>query len=199
MKHLLPFLIAPFLSLTSFAETVVMKTSKGDIVIELNETKAPITTKNFLNYVDQKFYDNTTFHRVISNFMIQGGGFELKEGLNAQKKAGTPIKNEASNGLLNKRGTIAMARTSDPNSATCQFFINVKDNPALNYPSNGGGYAVFGKVVKGMEVVDAIKAVKTGQKFLISLDRNGTASPNKAPNVPIEPMVIQSIRRAKSK
>jgi peptidyl-prolyl cis-trans isomerase B (cyclophilin B) len=140
---------------------VEMETSKGKIVIELFPEKAPETVKNFLNYVDAKFYDGTIFHRVIPNFMIQGGGFtsDMK-----RKSAGAPIKNEADNGLKNERGTIAMARTGDPHSATAQFFINTVNNDSLNHKSKtpqGWGYVVFGKVFAGMDVVDAISAVKT--------------------------------------
>jgi peptidyl-prolyl cis-trans isomerase B (cyclophilin B) len=140
---------------------VEMETSKGKIVIELYPEKAPDTVKNFLNYVDTKFYDGTIFHRVIPNFMIQGGGFtaDMK-----RKSAGEPIKNEADNGLKNDRGTIAMARTNDPHSATAQFFINTVNNDFLNHKSKtnqGWGYVVFGKVVSGMDVVDAISSVKT--------------------------------------
>ena len=140
---------------------VEMETSKGKIVIELLPEKAPETVKNFLNYVDAKYYDGTIFHRVIPKFMIQGGGFtsDMK-----QKSAGAPIKNEADNGLKNDRGTIAMARTGDPHSATAQFFINSVNNDFLNHKSNtqqGWGYVVFGKVITGMDVVDAISSVKT--------------------------------------
>ncbi len=140
---------------------VILHTSKGDITLELNSTKAPITVKNFLAYAKDGFYDGTIFHRVIENFMIQGGG--MKSGLR-EKPANAPIKNEADNGLGNQRGTIAMARTPDPNSATAQFFINVVDNKFLDFRSptpDGYGYCVFGKVVDGMDVVDAIKAVAT--------------------------------------
>jgi peptidyl-prolyl cis-trans isomerase B (cyclophilin B) len=140
---------------------VEMETTKGKFVIELFPEKAPDTVKNFLNYVDTKFYDGTIFHRVIPKFMIQGGGFtaDMK-----QKSAGAPIKNEADNGLKNDRGTIAMARTNDPHSATAQFFINTVNNDFLNHKSKtpqGWGYVVFGKVVKGMDVVDAISSAKT--------------------------------------
>jgi peptidyl-prolyl cis-trans isomerase B (cyclophilin B) len=140
---------------------VEMETSKGKFVIELYPEKAPDTVKNFLNYVDTKFYDGTIFHRVIPKFMIQGGGFtaDMK-----RKSAGAPIKNEADNGLKNDRGTIAMARTNDPHSATAQFFINTVNNDFLNHKSKttqGWGYVVFGKVVRGMDVVDAISSVKT--------------------------------------
>ena len=133
----------------------------GDIVIELDEEKAPVTTENFLNYVRDGFYDGTIFHRVIPNFMIQGGGFNDQM---MQKMTQDPVKNEADNGLTNDRGTIAMARTQDPDSATAQFFINHKDNAFLNHTSpdvQGWGYCVFGKVTEGMDVVDAIAAVST--------------------------------------
>lgn len=136
------------------APRVKLTTSKGEIIIELNPTQAPISTENFLSYVKDGFYDGTIFHRIIPGFMVQGGGFTPDMN---QKKTKAAIKNEAQNGLKNERGTLAMARTSDPHSATCQFFINVKDNAFLNYPTNGG-YAVFAKVVEGMDVVDAIVA-----------------------------------------
>jgi len=139
---------------------VRLKTSLGDIVIELNGEKAPISTTNFLSYVNKKHYDGSVFHRVISDFMIQGGGFSSEGGRLVEKETDAPIKNESSNGLSNTRGTLAMARTSNPNSATAQFFINVKDN--TNLDTYGGGYAVFGKVIEGMEVVDKIKEVETG-------------------------------------
>lgn len=141
--------------------TVKLTTTKGDIVIELNEDKAPVTVENFLNYVRDGFYDGTIFHRVIPDFMVQGGGFNDQM---MQKATQDPIKNEADNGLANDRGTIAMARTSDPDSATAQFFINHKDNAFLNYtaPSEQGwGYCVFGEVTEGMDVVDEIAKVKT--------------------------------------
>lgn len=143
---------------------VKIETNMGDILLELDAEKAPLTTQNFLDYVKNGFYDGTIFHRVISNFMIQGGGFTEQ----FQKKAtNAPIRNEANNGLKNDRGTIAMARTSDPHSATSQFFINVVDNGFLDYRSQtarGWGYAVFGKVVEGMDVVDKIRKVQTGSK-----------------------------------
>jgi len=141
--------------------TVKLATTMGDIVIELNEEKAPVTTQNFLNYVRDGFYDGTIFHRVIPNFMIQGGGFNDQM---MQKMTQDPVKNEADNGLTNDRGTIAMARTQDPDSATAQFFINHNDNAFLNHTSpdvQGWGYCVFGKVTDGMDVVDAIAAVST--------------------------------------
>lgn len=141
-----------------------LHTNYGDIMLELDREKAPITVQNFIDYVNSGHYDNTIFHRVIDGFMIQGGGFE--PGM-IQKKTGAPITNEAGNGLKNDQYTIAMARTSDPHSATGQFFINVKDNDFLNYKSStaqGYGYCVFGRVVEGMDVVDKIKKVKTGTR-----------------------------------
>ena len=141
---------------------VKLATSLGDIVVELDAAKAPKSVENFVQYVNDKHYDGTIFHRVIDGFMIQGGGFE--PGMN-QKPTGEQIKNEADNGLKNERGTIAMARTQAPHSATAQFFINVADNDFLNHRSpdlQGWGYCVFGKVSEGMDVVDAIRKVKTG-------------------------------------
>lgn len=142
---------------------VIMETSMGTIKIELDQAKAPVTTKNFIDYVEAKHYDGLVFHRVIPKFMIQGGGFEpgMKE-----RKTRAPIKNESSNGLANLRGTIAMARTSDPNSATAQFFINHKDNDFLDKAKSqdGVGYCVFGKVIEGIDVVDKIAGVRTGTK-----------------------------------
>jgi cyclophilin family peptidyl-prolyl cis-trans isomerase len=162
---------------------VIMDTSKGKIEIELFADKAPITVKNFLSYVDDKHYDGTIFHRVISNFMIQGGGF--KPGLK-EKPTKDPIKNEASNGVSNTRGTIAMARTDDPDSATAQFFINVKDNKGLDKSDESDGYAVFGKVIKGMDVVDKIRDVETGRQKTFK-------------DVPVEDVLIKSVRRAPAK
>jgi peptidyl-prolyl cis-trans isomerase B (cyclophilin B) len=143
---------------------VKLHTNHGIITIKLDAEKAPNTVKNFLEYVNSGFYDNTVFHRVIDGFMVQGGGFE--PGMK-QKPTNDPIKNEANNGLSNENYTVAMARTNDPHSATAQFFINVKNNSFLNFSaenSQGWGYCVFGKVVEGTEVVDAIKKVKTGNK-----------------------------------
>ena len=140
---------------------IELDTSKGKFVIELFPEKAPETVKNFLNYVAAKYYDGTIFHRVIPNFMIQGGGFTADM---QRKSAGAPITNEADNGLKNDRGTMAMARTGDPHSAAAQFFINTVNNDFLNHKSKtqqGWGYVVFGKVITGMDVVDAISAVKT--------------------------------------
>lgn len=161
---------------------VVLDTSRGEIVIELFADRAPQTVQNFLTYVDAGFYDGTIFHRVIPNFMIQGGGFTADMN---QKSTNDPIINEADNGLKNQRGTIAMARTSDPHSATGQFFINSVDNDFLNFKSKtpqGWGYAVFGKVVEGIEVVDAISAVKTKTQ-------------GRYQDVPAEPVVVKSARR----
>jgi len=159
------------------APKVKLATSMGDIVVQLDAAKAPKTVENFLAYVKDKHYDGTIFHRVIDGFMIQGGGFTADM---VQKPTKAPIALEASNGLKNDTYTIAMARTGNPNSATSQFFINVKDNAMLNAPSpDGHGYAVFGKVVQGTDVVDKIKAVATG---------------NKGPyqNVPTTPVTINS-------
>jgi len=144
---------------------IKLHTNHGDITIELDAEKAPITVKNFLDYVNSGFYNNTLFHRVIDGFMVQGGGFEpgMKE-----KPTRPAIRNEAANGLTNDKYTIAMARTSDPHSATAQFFINLKDNMFLDYTqssSQGYGYCVFGKVVSGTEVLDSIRKVKTGGKM----------------------------------
>jgi peptidyl-prolyl cis-trans isomerase A (cyclophilin A) len=158
---------------------VRLKTSKGDIVLELDPEKAPITVENFVSYVKKKQYDGTVFHRVINGFMIQGGGFAQEGQALTEKPTGKGIVNEGKNGLKNDRGTIAMARTNDPNSATAQFFINVVDNNMLNFPNNGG-YAVFGKVVQGMEVVDKIKAVATRADARLGGD------------VPVESVTIKS-------
>ena len=194
MKHSLflalaaGFLAAP--ALRAANPVVVMETSKGTIKIELFEDKAPVTVKNFLGYVDDKFYDDTIFHRVMGkentrnneDFMIQGGG--MLPGLR-EKKTRDPIKNEAGNGLSNERGTLAMARTSVPDSATAQFFINVKDNNFLDraQAQDGVGYCVFGRVVEGMDVVDTIKSVAT-------TTRSGHQ------DVPTQDVVIKSARRA---
>ncbi len=160
---------------------VVLETSLGTIKLELYPDKAPVTVQNFLAYVDEGFYDGTVFHRVIPNFMIQGGGME--PGMK-QKQTKAAIKNESANGLSNTRGTVAMARTSVPDSATAQFFINVTDNGFLDRSQarDGVGYCVFGKVVEGLDVVDKIKAVKTTSK-------GGHA------DVPVTDVVIQSARR----
>ncbi len=155
------------------APQILLKTSMGDITLELNQEKAPKSVANFLQYVKSGHYNGTIFHRVIGSFMIQGGGFDASM---KQKPTNPPIENEASNGLKNEPYSVAMARTSNPNSATAQFFINVKNNGFLNYPGqDGAGYAVFGKVVKGTEVVDKIKDVQTGPG-----------------DVPAKPVVIES-------
>jgi len=144
--------------------TVTMETNKGVITLELDSAKAPDTVSNFVAYANAGHYNNTVFHRVIPGFMIQGGGFDTNM---QQKSTNAPVKNEANNGLKNDKGTIAMARTSDPHSATAQFFINVKDNTFLDFKSEtpqGWGYTVFGKVTDGMDVVESIEVVPTGNK-----------------------------------
>jgi peptidyl-prolyl cis-trans isomerase B (cyclophilin B) len=159
---------------------IIMHTNYGDITLELDSERAPVTTANFIAYARDGYYNGTIFHRVINDFMIQGGGFEV--GM-SQKPTGKPIENEADNGLKNDAGTIAMARTMDPHSATAQFFINVRDNDFLNHTSptsQGWGYAVFGRVVDGMDVVDKIKAVPTG-------------SAGGHQDVPVEDVVIESV------
>jgi len=169
-----------------YAQQVVIKTNLGNIEIKLNENKAPISTANFLSYVDSGFYEKTIFHRVIPGFMIQGGGFTKSM---AQKITRKSIKNEAGNKLKNVRGSIAMARTSRVDSATSQFFINVVDNSFLDHKSNSPrnyGYAVFGYVTKGMDVVDKIAAVATGRKKGMM-------------DVPYSPVIIEKIERLKSK
>ena len=171
----------------SQSNVVKLETSMGNIVIELDEQAAPVTVSNFLGYVQAGFYDGTIFHRVIPGFMIQGGGFTEQM---AKKQTRDPIINEAKNGLSNMRGTIAMARTSDPNSATSQFFINHRDNEFLNYINeNKPGYAAFGKVIKGMDVVDTIASVKT---TTIQITRGGKEV--SMDDVPIEPITIQSVK-----
>lgn len=164
---------------------VELKTSEGVIKIELNDKEAPITVKNFLSYVEDKFYDGLVFHRVIKDFMIQGGGYIVEGDRLVEKPTKAPIANEAKNGLKNNRGTIAMARTQDPNSATAQFYINHVNNNNLDHPSfDGHGYAVFGKVIEGMDVVDKIANVKTGV-------RGGM------PDVPLNDVKIISIQTVK--
>lgn len=168
---------AAFCAQAAAAPQVALKTSMGEIVLELYPEKAPKSVANFLEYVKSGQYNGTIFHRVIDSFMIQGGGFDQEM---KQKPTQAPIENEAKNGLKNTPYTVAMARTGDPHSATAQFFINVGNNEFLNYPGQDGwGYAVFGKVVKGSEVVDKIRQVKTGNKGMHQ-------------NVPLQPVVIQS-------
>ena len=154
---------------------IIFETTLGEIHIELNPKEAPLTAQNFLEYVTAGFYDGLIFHRVIPGFVIQGGGFDAQMN---QRKTRHPIKNESDNGLKNARGTLSMARTNDPNSATAQFFINLVDNPALDHQSGRPGYAVFAKVVKGMDVVDNIAKTPTG-------DAHGHA------DVPLTPVVIE--------
>ncbi|MDR1889807.1 MAG: peptidyl-prolyl cis-trans isomerase [Zoogloeaceae bacterium] len=180
MYRTLLFTAALLVSLLAQATpTVEVQTSLGNITLELNDKKAPRSVENFLNYVRTGFYNGTVFHRVIPGFMIQGGGFTPDM---QQKATNAPIENEAKNGLKNKRGSIAMARTNDPHSATAQFFINHVDNENLDYPSfDGWGYAVFGKVTQGMDVVDKIARVATGP-----------SGPHQ--NVPTEPVTIQFIK-----
>lgn len=161
------------------APSIEMQTNQGAIVIELNAEKAPKSVQNFLQYAKDGFYNGTVFHRVIEGFMIQAGGFTKNMD---EKPTGNPIPNEGKNGLKNQRGTLAMARRAEPNSATAQFFINHKDNAALDYPSpDGSGYAVFGKVTQGMDVVDKIAKTPTGNRGMHQ-------------NVPVEPVVIQSVK-----
>jgi cyclophilin family peptidyl-prolyl cis-trans isomerase len=161
--------------------TVAIHTSLGRIVVELYEDQAPITAENFLTYAREGYYEGTIFHRIISNFMIQGGGFDADY---SRRETRDPIQNEADNGLSNERGTLAMARTTDPHSASAQFFINVVDNPALDHRGKASGrtwgYAVFGRVIEGMEVVDEIRFVPTGP--------NGPHQ-----NAPLEPIVIERV------
>lgn len=159
---------------------VVFKTSHGEFTVELYPDQAPVTVENFLTYVDDGFFDGTIFHRVIPGFMIQGGGFTPEM---QQKPTRAPIKNEADNGVKNERGTLAMARTQQKDSATAQFFINLTDNAFLDHGARDFGYAVFGKVTEGMDVVDTIGTVKTG-------NRGGHG------DVPTETVTIESVRRA---
>lgn len=186
MPRFIAFVAALFLSVNAFAAPprVEMKTAQGTVVIELYPDKAPKTVENFLQYVKDGFFDGTVFHRVIDGFMIQGGGFtaDMKE-----KSARAPIPNEAKNGLKNEPGTLAMARTSDPHSAAAQFFINLKNNAFLDYPGRDGwGYAVFGKVVEGMDVVERIGKVPTGSRGFHQ-------------DVPKTPVTIESVRPAAEK
>ena len=178
---LMLLLFTVFLFCTNaFAGTKVkLKTNHGEITVELNDKEAPVTVKNFLSYIDSGFYTNTIFHRVINGFMIQGGGFTANM---VKKETNPPIPLEVNSGLSNLTGTLAMARTGNPNSATSQFFINVSDN--VNLDTTGGGYAVFGKVTAGMEVVDKIRKVQTTTKGMYR-------------DVPVQSVVITSIERIK--
>ncbi|WP_137822423.1 peptidylprolyl isomerase [Pseudomonas sp. D(2018)] len=182
LKKLVLGACALLVSLTVMAADkphVLLTTSAGEIEVELEADKAPVSVKNFLDYVDAGFYNGTVFHRVIPGFMIQGGGFDTDM---SQKDTRDPIKNEADNGLRNLRGTLAMARTQVVNSATSQFFINHNDNAFLDHGSRDFGYAVFGKVVRGMDVVDQIANVPTGNRGMFQ-------------NVPMQPVVILSAKR----
>jgi len=155
------------------------ETTLGNFTIELYEDKAPVSAENFLKYIDEGFFDGTVFHRIVPGFVIQGGGFTEDM---SQKKNHPPIKNEADNGVKNTRGTLSMARTNDINSATSQFFVNLKDNDFLDHTRGNFGYAVFGKVTEGMDVIDKIAAVKTGR-------RRGFE------DVPLDPVIMTSVRR----
>lgn len=174
-----------FSTTVTAAPTVLIETNMGNVTVELDQQKAPVTVKNFINYVNEGHYQKTIFHRVIPNFMIQGGGFDENM---MEKDTKAPIRLESRNGLRNLRGSIAMARTSDPNSATSQFFINVRNNHFLDAANSadGYGYTVFGKVIDGMETVDAISHVRT-------------QSVNYYDDVPIRPVVIKNIRIIKGK
>ncbi|QEL64540.1 peptidyl-prolyl cis-trans isomerase A [Oryzomicrobium terrae] len=181
MKRILLGVAATLVSVAALAANpfVEIQTNQGKIVAELYADKAPKSTANFLQYANDGFYNGTVFHRVIDGFMIQGGGFTPEM---SQKPTRAPIENEAKNGLKNTVGTLAMARTNDPHSATAQFFINLVDNAPLNYPSRDGwGYAVFGKVTQGLDVVQKIAKVQTGNKGYFQ-------------DVPLQPVVIQSVK-----
>ena len=189
-----PPLIAKDPATKNNSPEVIMDTNFGEIVIKLDALNAPVTVENFLNYVKSKHYDNTQFHRVIKGFMIQGGGFS-SEG--DEKETVAPIKNEGKNGLTNKRGSIAMARTNDPNSATSQFFINTVDNSrTLDAGGANGpdGYAVFGEVISGMETVDKIATIRVVPKTLISRAPNGQLYPSPNGDVPVENVFIKTLR-----
>lgn len=168
---------------------MVMETSKGDVLLELDAEKAPISVANFQNYAKKGYYDGTIFHRVINGFMIQGGGFDQNY---VQKATDAAIRNEWQNGLKNRRGTIAMARTNAPDSATSQFYINVEDNAALDGGA-GPGYAVFGKVIGGMDVVDVIKAVPTGRRPLTMGTPDGKPIKLPSADVPVEMVLIKKV------
>ena len=179
-------LLLPVLMFAGANPVVVIETSMGDITVELYQGQAPITVKNFLHYTSEKWYDGTVFHRVIPGFMIQGGGWEAGElGLREKKTRFPPIKSEANNGVLNKKGTIAMARTKDPDSASSEFFINVADNEDLDHDESRGrpGYTVFGRVTEGMDVAEKIAKVRTG------IDESGLK------DVPERAITIKSVRQ----
>ena len=185
---------------------VTFETSEGSFVLELDAVNAPISTENFLSYVNDGFYDGTIFHRVIDGFMIQGGGFELIDGKGSQKETKAPIKNEAKNGLKNLRGSISMARTNNPDSATSQFFINVVDNPGLDPKSadnpqgfSPDGYAVFGKIVDGMETIDKIRQSETGVKRMMVRAPSGQLMENPMSDAPLRNAVIKKASVTQSK
>lgn len=177
LKKMFVTSILSCMALLAQAQTVEMQTSQGTIILQLDEKSAPETVNNFVRYLEEGFYEGTIFHRVIPGFMIQGGGFDKDMG---RKSTHSPVKYEADNGLHNDRGTIAMARTSDPNSATSQFFINLVDNAFLNHGARGAGYTVFGKVTSGLEVIDQIA-------------RTSTRNLGPYQNVPTQPIVIEKV------
>ncbi|MFM2486351.1 peptidylprolyl isomerase [Celerinatantimonas yamalensis] len=179
MKRFYLIMCSALISLSANATSVRFNTTKGNFDVTLNCTKAPISCKNFLSYVKDGSYNGTIFHRVIKDFMIQGGGYTAQ---GTQRPSHDPIKNESDNGLSNVTGTIAMARTSDPDSATRQFYINVHDNPFLDGQPGKPGYAVFGHVTQGMKVVQAISHVPTGMSPTLGM-----------PNSPVTPVIIQSV------
>lgn len=180
LKKVVAILVLTITSHSAFSENVIIKTSMGDITAELFEEKSPISVKNFLAYVDSGFYNNVIFHRVINNFMIQTGGFDETM---TEKPTLAPIVNESNNYVRNERGTLAMARTSNPNSATSQFYINHNKNSSLDYRFGKPGYAVFGKITSGMEIVDKIAKVETRR-----IGAHG--------DVPVKPVTIKQIVRA---
>lgn len=176
------FSLTSLLAFAADAPRVRMQTNKGTVIIELDPNRAPLSVKNFLEYVRAGHYQGTIFHRVIANFVVQGGGYDEKS---TEKPTRATVANEAGNGLSNKRGTIAMARTGDPHSASAQFYINLADNIALDPQVSRWGYAVFGRVVEGMEVIDAISSVETGEVGTFRSD------------APLKPVVIQKMEELK--
>lgn len=183
---------------TDIGPFVTLSTKFGDIVIELNPERAPATVANFLSYIDRGYYQDTVFHHVVESFRIQGGGFTLDGKQLVEKTAGDPIPSEARNGLSNDRGSIAMARHNDPDSATCQFFINMADNIGLNPGIGGAGYTVFGKVVAGMEVADQINQLETSNHSLSFFQPStGEYVLQETADVPAKPVIILSAKRSK--